>query len=179
MTEITMPRLSDSMEEGTILSWLVEDGHPVAVGDELVEIETDKATATHVSDAAGVLRVVAPAGTTLPVGGLIARVGEPADDDATRPSVASGTGAAAPAIAAAAGSSNGRDRGRSALATPLARRVAAAHGVALDELTGSGPRGRVTRADVLAAAGRDAEPPRQPRPPLAPTGAPAPEQVAP
>ncbi|MGI8593970.1 MAG: lipoyl domain-containing protein, partial [Solirubrobacteraceae bacterium] len=53
MAEITMPRLSDSMEEGTILKWLKSDGDEVARGEELVEIETDKATMTYESDSAG------------------------------------------------------------------------------------------------------------------------------
>ena len=75
MTEIAMPRLSDSMEEGTILSWLKEDGDEVAVGDELVEIETDKATMTYESPAEGTLRIVAGVGETLPVGAPIAQLG--------------------------------------------------------------------------------------------------------
>jgi pyruvate dehydrogenase E2 component (dihydrolipoamide acetyltransferase) len=75
MIEIPMPRLSDSMEEGTILSWLIEDGQPVARGEDLVEIETDKATMTHVSDTEGILEIVVHAGETVAVGTLIARVG--------------------------------------------------------------------------------------------------------
>ena len=74
MAEIVMPRLSDSMEEGTIIRWLKEAGAPVARGEELVEIETDKATMTYESDAAGVLEIVAQEGDTLPIGSLIARV---------------------------------------------------------------------------------------------------------
>ncbi len=80
MTEIAMPRLSDSMQEGTILSWLKDDGDEVAVGDELVEIETDKATMTYESPAEGTLRIVAAVGETLPVGAPIARLGEAAED---------------------------------------------------------------------------------------------------
>src|SRR2546423_14160191 len=75
MTEITMPRLSDSMREGTILSWLKADGDAVAVGDELVEIETDKATMAFESPAEGVLKIVAQVGDTLEVGELIAHLG--------------------------------------------------------------------------------------------------------
>src|SRR5437660_2614982 len=70
-----MPRLSDSMEEGTILRWLKADGEQVRRGDELVEIETDKATMTYESDQDGVLEIVAAEGDTLAVGELIARVG--------------------------------------------------------------------------------------------------------
>src|SRR4051794_5775317 len=70
-----MPRLSDSMEEGTILRWLVESGATVARGDEIVEIETDKANMTYEADAGGVLEIVASEGDTLPIGELIARIG--------------------------------------------------------------------------------------------------------
>ena len=164
MTDLTMPRLSDSMEEGTILRWLVEDGQPVAVGDDLVEIETDKATMAHSADAEGILEIVAPEGATLAVGSLIARVGSgearSADDaggaPSTAPAVAPAAAEAAP-VPVAAGAGNG-DGGT--LATPLARRVAAAHDVQLEQLEGSGVRGRITRADVLAAAGVQTAPPR-------------------
>ena len=71
-----MPKLSDAMEEGTILRWLKTDGDAVRRGDELVEIETDKATVTYEADAEGVLEVVAAVGATLPVGSVIARLGE-------------------------------------------------------------------------------------------------------
>src|SRR5438874_9732147 len=72
-----MPRLSDSMEEGTILSWLKSEGDEIAVGDELVEIETDKANMVYESDSAGTLvEIVAPEGETLPIGQVIARVGD-------------------------------------------------------------------------------------------------------
>jgi pyruvate dehydrogenase E2 component (dihydrolipoyllysine-residue acetyltransferase) len=75
MADVTMPRLSDSMAEGTILRWLKSDGDAVRAGDELVEIETDKATETYEARDEGVLEVVAAVGETLPVGALIARLG--------------------------------------------------------------------------------------------------------
>src|SRR3954447_13468590 len=75
-----MPRLSDSMEEGTILKWLKADGDEVKRGDELVEIETDKANMTYEADSDGVLQIVAQEGDTLPVGELIARIGEGGGD---------------------------------------------------------------------------------------------------
>jgi Biotin-requiring enzyme len=72
-----MPRLSDSMEEGTILSWLKQVGDEVAVGDELVEIETDKANMAYESDVAGTLtEILAEEGETLPIGSPIARIGD-------------------------------------------------------------------------------------------------------
>src|SRR5215210_7404061 len=76
MPDVAMPRLSDSMEEGTILKWLKSDGDEVAKGEELVEIETDKATMTYEADADGTLEVVADEGSTLAIGELIARIGE-------------------------------------------------------------------------------------------------------
>src|SRR3954465_2008281 len=76
MPDITMPRLSDSMEEGTILKWLKAEGDDVSKGEELVEIETDKATMTYEADADGPLEIVADEGATLAIGEVIARIGE-------------------------------------------------------------------------------------------------------
>jgi pyruvate dehydrogenase E2 component (dihydrolipoamide acetyltransferase) len=77
MSEVVMPRLSDSMEEGTILSWLKQVGDEVAVGDPLVEIETDKANMAYEADEAGVLtEILAEEGETLPIGSPIARIGD-------------------------------------------------------------------------------------------------------
>jgi pyruvate dehydrogenase E2 component (dihydrolipoamide acetyltransferase) len=136
MHDIAMPRLSDSMEEGTILTWLKEDGEMVVVGEELVEIETDKATMTYAAEQEGALEILAAQGATVAVGTPIARLGEPSEASPAAPS----------------GS-----------VTPLARRIAATHGVGLEELVGTGPRGRVTRADVLAAAGQPVPEARAPR----------------
>jgi pyruvate dehydrogenase E2 component (dihydrolipoamide acetyltransferase) len=180
MTEVTMPRLSDSMEQGTILTWLKADGEQVEAGEDLLEIETDKATVTHPADASGILQIVAPEGTTLQVGALIAHIGvvngapatpsPPADHSSTQlraraePS-GDPSAAEAPARAAAAGNSS-----RAAVrATPLARRVAKAHGVPLEVVDGSGPLGRVTRRDVLTKAGISPSlAPASPRAPAAP-----------
>jgi pyruvate dehydrogenase E2 component (dihydrolipoamide acetyltransferase) len=165
MTELAMPKLSDSMEEGTILSWLKADGDTIEAGEDLVEIETDKATITHPADASGVLTIVAPEGTSLPVGALIARVTPdkpvPASpsaamtalvevaDDGTRAS--NGSGRSSQGAAATTGVDE--QRASTVRATPLARRIAAANAVALEEVEGSGPLGRITRADVLRKAG--------------------------
>ncbi len=92
MAEIVMPRLSDSMEEGTVLRWLKSVGDEVAVGDELVEIETDKANMVYESDLAGtIVEVLAQEGDTLPVGDPIARVG---DAEEVRSNGGGATGAA-------------------------------------------------------------------------------------
>ena len=188
MTDVLMPRLSDSMEEGTILSWLKADGEHVEAGEELVEIETDKATMTHVAEASGTLAIVAPEGTSLPVGAPIARLGEgaaPAAGDggaaSTSETPAGSSGvelperAAEPVGAGAAAAGGGNGHRPAVKATPLARRVARAHGVALEEVDGSGPLGRITRADVLAKAGVEAPAPAPasaPRPAPAPAAAP-------
>ncbi len=76
-SDVTMPRLSDSMEEGTVLKWLVEEGGEVKRGAPLVEIETDKANMTYEADSDGVLiEVLAKEGDTLAIGEVIARIGE-------------------------------------------------------------------------------------------------------
>src|SRR4051795_2462906 len=76
-TDVTMPRLSDSMEEGTILNWLVEEGGEVKGGEPLCEIETDKANMTYEADTDGVLlEIVVAEGETVELGEVIARIGE-------------------------------------------------------------------------------------------------------
>jgi pyruvate dehydrogenase E2 component (dihydrolipoyllysine-residue acetyltransferase) len=171
MAEIVMPRLSDTMEEGTILRWLKREGEQLRRGDELVEIETDKATMTYESDQDGRLEIVAAEGDTLAVGELIARVGgaaegRTADAGAAEPAPGDGAAAARPAerdaapapagvreTAAAAQAPAGPADGAAAAggrvkASPLARRVARESGIDLSTLSGSGPGGRIVRADV-------------------------------
>jgi pyruvate dehydrogenase E2 component (dihydrolipoamide acetyltransferase) len=189
LTEITMPKLSDSMEEGTILSWLRADGDHVEAGEDLVEIETDKATVTHPAEASGMLTIVASEGTSLPVGATIARVGSGADrTTAAGPHAAplasdagplATSGVALSAAAAAPVEGNGQRQDAPARATPLARRVAAVHGVALEDIPGSGPLGRITRADVLRAVGIAEAPSRLPPPSDERTAPTPPPAVAP
>jgi pyruvate dehydrogenase E2 component (dihydrolipoamide acetyltransferase) len=164
--EIVMPRLSDSMEQGTILRWLVADGEHVARGQELVEIETDKASMTYESDRDGVLQILVAEGESIAVGVPIARVGVgPADsppavanspksapEPADAAELAQHSNGSAPSAAALAQSTVEHD-GTTVLATPLARRAARVHEIELAGIAGSGPRGRVLRADVLSAAG--------------------------
>jgi pyruvate dehydrogenase E2 component (dihydrolipoamide acetyltransferase) len=140
MADLVMPRLSDTMEEGTILRWLKADGEQVARGGELVEIETDKATMTYESDQAGILEIVAGVGATLPVGALIARV-----RDASAAAASAGPADVAQPAAAA---------DERVKASPLARRIADERGVDLHTLAGSGPGGRIVKADVLAPGAR-------------------------
>ena len=92
-----MPRLSDSMEEGTILKWLKADGESVSRGDPLAEIETDKATLTYEADGAGVLTIVVAAGETLPIGSVIARLDDGGADGEPQPAKAPAAPAKAPA----------------------------------------------------------------------------------
>jgi pyruvate dehydrogenase E2 component (dihydrolipoamide acetyltransferase) len=92
-TDVMMPRLSDSMEEGTVLKWLVDVGGEVKRGEPLVEIETDKANMTYEADTDGVLiEVLAQEGETLPIGQVIARVGAAGEEVAGRRSQVAGDG---------------------------------------------------------------------------------------
>ena len=119
MPDVVMPRLSDSMEEGTILKWLKAEGDEVARGDELVEIETDKATMTYEADSPGTLSIVAQEGDTLPIGEVIARIGAggeaPARDsapaEATQEAEASGNGGRRHPGASGRGGRGGAGRG--------------------------------------------------------------------
>jgi pyruvate dehydrogenase E2 component (dihydrolipoamide acetyltransferase) len=180
MADVAMPRLSDSMEEGTILKWLKSDGDSVAKGEELVEIETDKANMTYEADQDGTLSIVAQEGDTLPVGETIARIGEGgADEDEEEPEAeadeepedeeepddeepedeeepAPEDEPADEANAQAAEESEDRDDDGSGngrvKASPIARRMAREMGLELAAVKGTGPGGRIVKADVEAAA---------------------------
>jgi pyruvate dehydrogenase E2 component (dihydrolipoamide acetyltransferase) len=156
VTDVLMPRLSDSMEEGTILSWLIDDGGEVRAGQELAEIETDKATMTYEAEEAGVLAIVAAEGSTVAVGEVIARVGEGSTPDAEESAPDAEREIDREPHEPAPQPSNGHRE--DVAATPMARRIAAIHGVALGQLQGTGPRGRVVKTDVMRAAGIDPEP---------------------
>jgi pyruvate dehydrogenase E2 component (dihydrolipoamide acetyltransferase) len=157
-----MPRLSDSMEEGTVLRWLVARGDPVEVGQPLVEIETDKATVTYEAEVAGVILALnVSEGATVPLGAPLAVIGEPGEEltRIERSEEAAATGS--PAALAVSGPGSGKTvvvggaapwRSGRANASPLARRLAAQLNVRLEGLAGSGPNGRVIRADVERAA---------------------------
>lgn len=157
--EVVMPRLSDSMEEGTILRWLKAQGEEVRRGEEIVEIESDKASMPYAADGEGFLEIVAKEGETLPVGAVIARlheqsvtigsggVGEPADGGEV-PVQAQ----AEPERSASRGDGKAAPEGVRVKASPLARRIAKERGIDLATLHGTGPEGRIVRADVEAAA---------------------------
>ncbi|HVW16661.1 MAG TPA: dihydrolipoamide acetyltransferase family protein [Solirubrobacteraceae bacterium] len=171
MYEVVMPRLSDSMEEGTIVRWLKSDGDEVRRGEEIVEIETDKATMAYEADADGPLSIVAQEGETISVGAPIATIG----GAGSRSAPASEAPAAAGATATAVPASNGVGdpvATASAIATapapqappprvnasPVAVRTARRLGIDLAALVGSGPHGRVVKADVVAASAAPAAP---------------------
>jgi pyruvate dehydrogenase E2 component (dihydrolipoamide acetyltransferase) len=185
--EVVMPRLSDSMEEGTILQWLKAVGDEVKRGDELVEIETDKANMTYEASDEGVLiEIVAEEGDTLPIGEVIARIGAAGEEAAakdgaarkpdakpepeaakTEPEAGEAEPERAPARTAerevrpAPAQANGDGRVK---ASPIARRIARERGLDLAAIAGSGPGGRVVKADVEQAAEPAAPAPEAPPP---------------
>jgi len=148
-----MPRLSDSMEEGTILKWLVSEGDDVKRGQPIAEIETDKANMTYEADTDGtVSELVASEGDTLAVGDVIARIGEGSGDTGSDPQEAPRQEEPEPQEPEPQGSDPSSNGGERVKASPVARRMAGEMGVELAQLEGSGPGGRIVKADVEAAA---------------------------
>jgi pyruvate dehydrogenase E2 component (dihydrolipoamide acetyltransferase) len=192
-----MPRLSDSMEEGTILKWLVSEGDEVAKGQEIAEIETDKATMTYEADEEGVFHPVAGEGDTLSIGEVIATIGEdapakgssngskaepdeeeekekekddeeqdeepeaePSEEDEAEPEPEeSGDAGSEPDEQEQAepkgesrAETNGSGDGERVKASPVARRLAKEQGVDLASIEGTGPGGRIVKADIEKAA---------------------------
>jgi len=171
--EVFMPRLSDTMQEGTVSTWTKKVGDRVDKGDILAEIETDKATMELEAYDAGVLeRIVVEAGKTVPIGEIIAVIGDgsgagkgtgtgvpageatpaaPAADTPPEPPVSAAPGipTAQPVAAATAGPTAGNTA--AVKASPLARAIARDAGLDLSTVRGSGPGGRIVRADVEAA----------------------------
>ena len=182
-TELKMPALSPTMEEGTLAKWLVKEGDEVKSGDILAEIETDKATMEFEAvDEGTIAKILVPEGTDgVKVGAPIAILaGEGEDVSATAPKA--DTAPAEPPKAAAAPAPKAdetpkaaaapaqapvetpaappqpaatpRTEGDRVKASPLARRLAEAQGIDLNALQGSGPGGRIVRADVDGAVGK-------------------------
>jgi pyruvate dehydrogenase E2 component (dihydrolipoamide acetyltransferase) len=189
MADVAMPRLSDSMEEGTILKWLKSDGDAIARGDELVEIETDKANMTYEADQDGTLSIVAQEGDTLPVGETIARIGEGGGGEQAAPREAAPRDEPPrePAPAPAGDAVNGHhetapagDDGERVKASPIARRMAREVGLELRAVQGSGPGGRIVKADVEAASkgdGAQGQPQAEPAQGQAEVASPAPVEA--
>jgi pyruvate dehydrogenase E2 component (dihydrolipoamide acetyltransferase) len=196
MADVAMPRLSDSMEEGTILKWLKSDGDEISRGEELVEIETDKANMTYEADQDGTLKIVAQEGDTLPVGQTIAQIGGGSNGAAAaqeEPQAEAEEGGEEEPKAEAQTATAERDEGGNGRpteaperaeppeggnggrtkASPVARRMARELGLELAQLQGTGPGGRIVKADVEAAAKGDGMKVEAPAP--AEPEAPAPE----
>jgi pyruvate dehydrogenase E2 component (dihydrolipoamide acetyltransferase) len=160
MQTIIMPKMGDAMEEGTLVRWLKQEGDAVQEGEPIAEIATDKATVEIEAPISGVLRgirvaenAVVPVNTPL---AYILQEGEslPADGDgkASAPPDAAAAPQPAPTAVAAAPKpaptpTDGEER---VLASPLARKIAAEHGIDLRQVRGTGPKGRIVERDVLA-----------------------------
>ena len=159
--DIKMPALSPTMEEGTLAKWLVKVGDKVSSGDIMAEIETDKATMEFEAVDEGVITAIAvPEGSEgVKVGTVIATLAGEDEDAAPAPAAkpaaaapapvaatpAAVAPAATPAVAAPAA------KGERVIASPLAKRIAADRGVDLASVKGTGPNGRIVKADVEGA----------------------------
>ena len=165
-TEVIMPKLGLTMEQGTLGSWLAEEGQEVKKGDPLIEVVTDKLTMEVEAQKSGVLRkILVEAGSEVPVFTLVGIIGT-ADEDIS--SLMGGQGApeaqvavAAPEPAAAApvaeaptveSSISGDGNRQPHRASPKARKMAAEQGIDLSSIAGSGPGGRIVSADLTGAA---------------------------
>ena len=156
--EILMPALSPTMEEGTLAKWLVSEGDVVQSGDLLAEIETDKATMEFEAVDEGIIGklLVAEGTANVKVNSAIAILLEEGDAaDATvapsAPAVVAADVMAAPAVQASAPAAPVAASGTRIFASPLARRIAADNGLDLTAITGSGPKGRIVKADLSTA----------------------------
>jgi pyruvate dehydrogenase E2 component (dihydrolipoamide acetyltransferase) len=176
--EIKMPRLSDTMTEGAISTWRKQPGEVVETGDVLVEIETDKAVMEYEAYQAGTLaQILVPEGQTAEIGAPIALLDDGSGEvvaSAPRQEPASGQPVAAPAAPAI-------PAGTRPIASPLVRKLARENHLDLSQVTGSGPGGRIIRADISGllangAAANEATTTAVPTPgPSAPAAAAAPE----
>jgi pyruvate dehydrogenase E2 component (dihydrolipoamide acetyltransferase) len=181
-----MPKLSDTMTVGTLVKWLKQEGDAVKSGDIIAEVETDKATMELESFFDGtLLKIFNPAGSQVPVGTALCAVGKPGESVSAPasaeapPAPAKEAGPApapaapaspAPAMVAAdraadvaakeAGKADGGPAGGRLRISPLARKLAAAKNLDPAGIAGTGPGGRIVRADVLAAEKRPAAPSR-------------------
>lgn len=190
MGEVTMPRLSDTMSEGTVGRWLKKVGDQIAVGDIIAEIETDKATMELEAFEAGILQqILIPEGQTVPIGQPIAIIGDSAAPVAVAPAptpapapapapepAAVPTPAPSPAPVTTAAAPGGGDENGRIKASPVARRLAEELGIDLRQVVGTGPGGRIIKENVEEFAARrgTAAPAAAPAPAPAPAAAPAP-----
>lgn len=193
MGEVTMPRLSDTMSEGTVGRWLKKPGDQISTGEIIAEIETDKATMELESFENGTLqKILIPEGQTVPIGEVIAIIGdgaasaEPApapttpaaaqEAKAARPGEEGGTiataGQTSPAAVDTAPRADASDDNGRVIASPVARRLAEELGVDLRRVQGTGPGGRIIKENVeeFAAQAKGGQ---------VPAAAPAPAPAAP
>jgi pyruvate dehydrogenase E2 component (dihydrolipoamide acetyltransferase) len=186
MADINMPKLSDTMEEGTVVEWKKKTGDAVKKGEVIAEVESDKATFDLESEADGVLNILVEQGVPAKIGAPIARIGDasaptPAASGGTSPQGGEAKPKEAPKAEKAAppppppapkpapeptSATNGSDGAATVevKASPLARRLAAELGVNLANVQGTGPEGRIVKEDVEAAAAGKAAPVRAPSP---------------
>ena len=165
-TDVIMPQMGFDMEEGTVVRWLKAEGDNVDRGEPIVEIETDKATVEVESFASGLLRrIVVTEGITVPVGQIIGIIAS-ADEDLPTIETPVSTPETPPMPAAVKSEPPAPEpspavesaKGDRILVSPLAKRIAEEKGVDLSTVTGTGPKGRITKEDVLAAAEADQSP---------------------
>tara|TARA_B110000008_G_scaffold136280_1_gene138366 strand:+ start:20117 stop:21397 length:1281 start_codon:yes stop_codon:yes gene_type:complete len=185
---IEMPKLSDTMTEGTVVRWLKKEGEEVEIGDIIAEIETDKATMEMEAFDEGILsKISVPEGGKAPVGSAIAILLEDGEsEEATAPSSAESAPAALPntppaaakALESAAATVNKSQTpaptptdGERIKASPLAKKIAESEGVDLTAVSGTGPGGRIVKADVVAAPPAPTAPAASPSPAVAPAPA--------
>ena len=175
-TYIEMPKLSDTMTEGTLVAWLKNEGDPVSIDEAIAEVETDKATMEMQSFDEGILhKIYVQPGSSVPLGAKLAMVlaeGEdpPADADSPPPLDAAPAAdgdesanapapespfelAEEPAAAAEEPAAEASGDGERVKASPLAKKIARESGVDLTSVSGTGPGGRIVKADVLSASG--------------------------
>lgn len=162
--EITMPRLSDTMEHGTIIKWHIAKGDTVTAGDVLADVETDKATMEmQAYDDGIVVSINVLEGQPVDIGTVCAVLSEEDEDERTAVPAAPDSDAAVAEIVQPAvdvpdvHEPVAPSHGGGMKITPVARRLAETHGVDVHALIGSGPSGRITKKDVLAAAAAGSE----------------------
>jgi len=187
--DILMPALSPTMEEGVLAKWHIKVGDVLKSGDIMCEIETDKATMeVEAVDEGEVLEILVAEGTqAVKVNAVIARIegeGDAPSIAPTAPAPVTATRAAdpAPAAASVAAAPAAATDGSRIMASPLAKRIAEAAGIKLAEVTGTGPHGRIVKADVEAARGQAPQPVANAAsapPSAAPIAAPTPAPRAP
>lgn len=156
MAEVIMPKMGDAMTEGKVIRWMKQPGDPVAQGEAIAEIETDKVNVSLEAEWDGVLtEVLVPAGEVAAVGAPIALLARPGEQTgrlpAPTPAKPAATAAAVPAAVAAKAVAPVSETVGPVRASPLARKMAAQRGIPLSAIHGTGPEGRITKEDVEAA----------------------------